>query len=118
MIEYDISAIIAPIPKTSLFNVVLPNSESNWLSINIVPTNSPSYIRIYVNVSIAGTIRIARTVDNNTITENLNSGSNLIANASYMFTSEWRNGDTINIRYSTTSGTIKILRIDEIGGAE
>ncbi len=118
MIEYDISAITAPIPKASVFNTSLPAAESNWLSSNIFPTNTPSYIRIYVCVSVAGILRVVRTIDGTTITENLNAGNNLIANAAYMFSIEWREGDLINIRYSVTTGTIYILRIDEIGASE
>lgn len=117
-IVYDISNIISPKEKASIFNTSLPAAESNWLSTSISATNTPSYIRVYVSVDTAGILRIARTVSGTTITENLNAGNNLTADASYLFTVEWRAGDSINIRYSVTSGNIKILRIDEIGGAE
>ncbi len=117
-IEYNISSTVAPIPKTSLFNTSLPAAESNWLSIEIIPTNTPSYIRIYVCVSVSGIFRVVRIISGTTITENMNGGNALSASAGYMFTVEYRSGDSINLRYSVTSGTIYILRIDEIAGAE
>lgn len=117
-IEYNISAIITPTPKAAIFSTSLPAAESNWLSTGITSTNTPCYLRIYVSVSVAGVLRVVRTIGSTTITENLNSGTALVANSAYMFTIEMRAGDSINIRYSTTSGTINILRINEIDGAE
>ena len=111
-------AKIVPIAKAAIFNAVLPAAEANWLSTDIIPTNSPSYLRIYACVTVAGVLRVARTVGGVTITEDLNSGGSLVANAAHMFTVPWRVGDGINTRYSATTGTIKRLLIDEIGGAE
>ena len=109
---------LIPIAKADLFNTDLPAAEANWLGSAITPTNSPSYLRIYVCVAVAGILRVARTVSAVTITEDLNSGNNLVADGAYMFTVPWRTGDSINVRYSVTTGKIKRLLIDEIGGAE
>lgn len=109
---------LIPIAKAEIFDTALPAAEANWLASDISPTNSPSYLRIYVCVSISGILQVARTVGGTTITENMNSGTALTADAAYMFTVAWRTGDSINIRYSVTGGTIKTLRIEEIGGAE
>jgi hypothetical protein len=109
---------LIPIAKAALFNTALPAAEANWLGSDITPTNSPSYLRIYACVSVAGILRVARTIGGTTLTENLNSGNNLVAGAAYMFTVPWRSGDSINIRYSVTTGTINRLLVDEIGGAE
>jgi len=111
-------AKLIPIAKAAVYNTALPAAEANWLGSDITPTNSPSYIRVYVCVSVAGILRVARTIGGTTLTEDLNGGSNLTANAAYMFTVPWRTGDGVNIRYSVTTGTIKRLLIDEIGGAE
>lgn len=111
-------AKVIPIAKAALFNTPLPAAEANWLGFDIRPTNSPSYLRLYVCVDVAGVLRVARTSNWSTVTENLNLGNQLVANAAYMFTIPWRSGDSINIRYSATRGTIKRLVIDEIGGAE
>ena len=104
--------------KAAIFNTALPAAEANWLGSDIEPTNSPSYLRIYACVSVTGILRVARTQDATTVTEDLNSGADLVADAAYMFTVPWRTGDSINVRYSVTTGTIKRLLIDEIGGAE
>ncbi|GAI82723.1 unnamed protein product [marine sediment metagenome] len=109
---------LIPIAKAAIFNTALPAAEANWLGSDIEPTNSPSYLRIYTCVSVTGILRVARTVAAVTVTEDLNSGTTLTADAAYMFTVPWRTGDSINIRYSVTTGTIKRLLIDEIGGAE
>ena len=112
----DTLAKLVPTAKAAIFNTALPTAETGWLGSAITPTNSPSYLRIYVCVSVSGVLRVARTVGATTVTEDLNSGGALAANAAYMFTVPWRTGDSINIRYSVTTGTIYILRIEEIGG--
>lgn len=106
-----------PIAKAAIFNSDLPAAEANWLGSDIEPTNSPSYLRIYACVSVAGVLRVARTVEAVTVTENLNSGNDLVPDAAYIFDVPWRTGDSVNIRYSVTTGTLKRLLIDEIGGA-
>ena len=109
---------IIPVAKAAVFNTALPAAEADWIGAAITPTNSPSYLRIYACVSVAGVLRVARTIGGVTLTENLNSGDNLVAGAAYMFTIPWRTADSINIRYSVTAGTINRLLIDEIGGGE
>ena len=109
---------LTPIAKAAIFNTALPEAEANWLGADIEPTNSPSYLRIYACVSVTGILRVARTVAAVTVTEDLNSGTSLVADAAYMFTVPWRSGDGINIKYSVTTGTIKRLLIDEICAAE
>jgi len=106
-----------PIAKAGIFNTAVAAAEADWLAAPITPTNSPSYLRIYVCTDTDGVMRVARTVGGATITENLNAGSDLNGNASYMFTVPWRTGDEINLRYSVP---VTVLRctIDEIGGAE
>lgn len=115
--DIDLAKLI-PIAKADIFNTALPAAEANWVGTDISPTNSPSYIRVYACVSVTGILRVARTVGGVTVTEDLNSGADLVADAAYMFTVPWRTGDSINIRYSVTTGTINRLLIDEIGGAE
>lgn len=113
-----IAALITPLAKAAIFGTALPVAEADWLGVAITPTNSPSYLRIYVCVAVGGVLRVARTVGGVTVTENLNDGVALIADSAYMFTVEWRTGDSINIRYSATGANVTVLRIDEIGAAE
>lgn len=112
------SDVIIPIAKASIINTALPSAEYGLLTTSITPTNTPSYIRIYVCISVGGVLRIARTVSTTTVVENLNGGIALTASASYLFTVPYRVGDSINIRYSATGGTIYTLRVDEIGASE
>jgi len=106
-----------PIAKADLFNTAIAVAEDDWLAAPIMPTNSPSYLRIYVCTDADGVLRVARTIGGVTVTENLNAGSDISADASYMFTVPWRTGDEINLRYSVP---VTVLRctVDEIGGAE
>jgi hypothetical protein len=104
-----------PIAKAAVFNTALPTAEASLLGDDITPTNSPSILRIYVCISVAGVLRVARTVGATTVTEDLNGGTALAAGAGYMFDVEWRSGDSVNFRYSVTTGTINVLRADEVG---
>lgn len=107
-----------PVEEASVFNTALPVAEVDWLVAAITPRNSPSYLRIYVCITVSGILRVARTVGATTVTENLNDGVALVANSAYMFTVEWRTGDSINLRYGVTGGIVTIMRADEIGACE
>jgi hypothetical protein len=111
------AAKLIPIAKAALFNTALPAAEANWLASDITPTNSPSYFRIYACVSVTGVLRVVRTQGATTVTENLNGGNSLTAGASYLFDIPVRSGDSINLRYSVTTGTIYCCVIDEFGAA-
>ena len=117
-VALDVSSIMQPTAKAAIFNTALDAAEAAWLGTAITPTNSPSYLRLYVCVSITGIFRVARTVSGATVVEDLNSGTALVANAAYMFTVEWITGDSLDFRYSTTGGTILTFRADEIGASE
>ncbi len=108
----------APISKANIFNTALPAAEAPLLGVgaDIIPMFDPGYLDIYVTMSIAGIFRVARTVAAATVVENLNSGIALVAGAKYAFSIEWRAGESINFRYSTTAGTINKLQVDEFGG--
>ena len=119
--EYPLSALskIAPIAKATIFNTALPAADTDLLASNITPTNSPSWLRIYATIGIAGKLYLRRTVGGVTVSEDLNSGANLTANAAHCFGPiEWRAGDSLNLRYSATGANILVLRINEIGAAE
>lgn len=106
------------ITKARVFNTALPAADTDFLGSDITPTNSPSYIRIYFVASIVGVLNVMRTVGAVTVSESLNSGLELTADAAYMFTVPWRTGDSINIQYSTTVGTTLVLDIVEVQGVE
>jgi len=107
---------LIPIAKAQVFNTALPAADNNILGADIAPTNSPSFMQIYVCVAVAGILRVRRTRAAVTVSENLSDGQNLNINAAYNFTVPWRTGDTVNFWYSQTGGNILSLIVDEVGG--
>jgi len=111
-----ISLLYTPLNRYDIFNVPLPSAESGLMYGSLIPTlDDPSYLRIYICVSVAGVLRVVRTRYKTTITEDLNSGTVLTAGSAYTFTISWRKDDSINLRYSVSGGTIYRLLIDEAG---
>lgn len=108
---------LIPTTKANLINTALPLAEENLLQNDIFALDT-SYLRIYACMSIPGKLRVARTVGETTVTEDLNGSNALTPDAAYMFSVDIQPGDKINFKYSTTGGTIKTLRVNEIGGAE
>jgi hypothetical protein len=123
--EYDIHTsgstgfIPLAISTATLQNVPLPAANTNWLTSDITPTNTPTTFRIQVAVSIAGNFSVAITNSGDTqvVTLNAPTGPALIAGGNYIFEVLVHSGDSINFRYSTTGGTIQILRVQEIDAA-
>lgn len=104
------------ITKTDLHNQALPLANTNWLGADIAPTNPPCIIRVEVAVSIAGNLSAVITNGGNSQVNILNgtAGPALVAGALYIFDIKMHVGDTLNLRYSTTGGTIQVLRTQEI----
>lgn len=97
-------ADIKPNTKGSLFNSALPAAEAAWLTdISITASGT---MRVTAQVSIAGVLRAAITRSSTTKTLNLNENTSLVASALYTFDVPVKSGDTFNLRYSTTTGTI------------
>lgn len=101
--------------KADVHNSALPAAEANLLGTALTPIYNYSTFNIQVAVSIAGILRVTITRSGNTQTVNLNvvAGPSLVADALYQFKMMATIGDTINFKYSTTGGTIKILKIVE-----
>jgi hypothetical protein len=108
---------VVPILKASIFNTALPLANTDILATDISPTNSPSYLRIYVTIAAAGQVYIRRKILSTTVSEYLNAANNLVANAAYMFDIAWSIGETVNIRYSVAGANILCLKIAEMGAA-
>ncbi len=118
--EYDIMSVsqtsLIPIELASLHDVSLPDSGDNWLETDIIPLVSPTTLRIEVAVSVSGVFSAAITNGENTqvVDFNVTSGPELIGDGVYVFELLVHKGDSINFRYSTDEGKIKILRVQEI----
>jgi hypothetical protein len=105
-----------PIEKATLHDVELPEENINWLDTDLIPTRSPTTFRIEVATSKTGIFSAAITNDGDTQVVNFNvaSGPELIEDGVYVFELLVHKGDSVNFRYSTDNGTIKILRVQEI----
>jgi len=101
-----------PINRVNVVNAALPAANTDILTA-ISPMLDPGVLRIYVCMSIAGVLAVNRTYGGSGRLELLNSGVALVAGAAYMFTVVYRSLETINLQYSTTTGTIYKLQIDE-----
>lgn len=118
--EYDLNNVseisFIPIEKANIHNQTLPAANTNWLPTDISPTNATTTFRIEVAVSIAGTFSatITKGGDTQVVAFNVVPGPALIPDGLYIFDLMVHSGDTINFRYSTTGGTIEILRVQEI----
>jgi len=103
-----------PVSKAARRNVALPVADADLLTAAITPTTSPSLLLVYVCISIVGRIYVTRINGGVTRAEYLNAGVSLGAEGAYMFTVSWVTGDSINFRYTTTTGTLYALDALEI----
>jgi len=106
---------IIPIVKGFVFNTAV-GAGADIFATPLSPTNSPATFRIYICSDTAGVLTVRRTRNGVTVSEQLNSGVNLTANAAYIFDIILQEGETINLRYSV-GATILYLIVLEVAGA-
>ncbi len=106
-------AQLLPIEKALLQNHALPGIGVDWLP-NIVPTQTPTLFRVMVAVSITGVFSATITYGVVAQTVTFNNGIALVPGALNMFNLLVHQNDVVNFSYSTTGGTIQILRVQEI----
>lgn len=115
-------AQINPISKiTPIQNAAQPSANSNILTSsviltktsNIIPTNTPSIIRVEVAMSNAGNFSVVIINGGNSQILALNNAP-LVGGLLYTFDVLVDTGDTINYQYSSTGGTIQVMRVVEI----
>ena len=75
--------LLSPISKGTIFNTPIA-ANTNFFAVNLIPTSTPTLFRIYVCLSLGGVFNVQRRNGLVTLTENLNSGNALTANAAYM----------------------------------
>jgi hypothetical protein len=97
--------------------VALPAAGADLLGANLSPTNTPCSFRISIAVSITGQLTLVRINGGVEVKPLLNGGVGLNESVEYTFDVQVYAGDTINLEYSTTGGTVMILRIAEIDAA-
>jgi len=107
-----------PLVKDSIFNTaVIANTDifGAVLSPSYATPQHNTYFRIYAAFDTAGVLTVRRTEAAVTVSEDLNSGAALVANAAYTFNVVVRQNQTIQLRYS--AGAIALeLSLSEIGG--
>ena len=112
MVLYSCGAYGYAIPKGSVFNTAVA-ADSDIFSSDLEPTYTPCIFRIYVCFDAGGVLTVRRTKNGATVSENLNGGAALTANAAYIFDIVVEEGETINLRYSVDA-TILSLKVVEV----
>jgi hypothetical protein len=87
-------------------------ANTNFFGSNLAPSASPVIFRINVTMNTAGVLTVRRTDGATTVSEQLNGGSNLIANASYIFDTIVATGQTINLQYSTSATIVSCIVVE------
>jgi hypothetical protein len=106
---------LIPIAKGSVFNTAVV-ANTDIFAADLTPTNTPCTFRIYACFVGAGVLTVRRTSDGVTVSEQLNSGANLTANASFIFDILVNENESVNLQYSVGTTALK-LSVIEIGGA-
>lgn len=108
-------AELAPLAKASEHNIPV-TSDTDILSQSLTPTNTPCLFRTMVCLGTTGTFSAMVTKGGSTQQLELNSATNLTADAVYIFDILVHSGDTVNFQHSAAA-TLKVLRVQEIVGA-
>jgi hypothetical protein len=103
--------------KGSLFNTSI-TANTNIFASDLAPANSPTTFRIYACFDTGGVLAVRRTKGTVTVSEQLNSGTALVANAAYMFDVIVESGETVNLQYSVdaTALCIKVCEVEGVMG--
>jgi len=100
--------------KGSLFNTSV-EEDKDVFATYLSPTNTPTTFRIYACFDAGGVLTVRRKKGTVTVSEQLNSGVALEANAAYMFDIIVESGETINLQYSVGAKVICIKVCEVIG---
>ena len=121
IITGTVEAVISvPVLKGEAFNKAVGANKDIFTSA-LIPTRSPTTFRIYACFDTAGVLTVRRTRGTTppvTVSEQLNGGGNLNANAAYTFdiVVQKPSQERINLRHSA-GATILYLTVTEVGGA-
>jgi hypothetical protein len=103
--------------KNSLFNTSI-KANTDIFTTYLSPTNTPTIFRIYVCFDTSGFLTVRRKKGTVTVSEQLNSGTALVANAAYMFDVIVESAETVNLQYSVdaTALCIKVCEVEGVMG--
>lgn len=97
---------LLPLAVASIFNTAI-GANTNFLSTDITPTNTPCLLRILICLDTAGVFSVKRTKSAVTTTEQFNSGTALTANAEYLFDILVDTDETINFQTTVAAQILK-----------
>jgi hypothetical protein len=100
--------------KGSIFNTPIA-ANTNIFTTSLSPTYTPTTFRIYACFNTSGVLTVRRTKGTVTVSEQLNSGTALVANAAYMFDIIVESGETVNLQYSVDATALCIKVCEVIG---
>jgi hypothetical protein len=100
--------------KGSLFNTSVA-ANTNVFTTDLSPTYTPTTFRIYACFDTGGILTVRRKKGAVTVSEQLNSGANLAANAAYMFDILLESGESVNLQYSADA-TALCIKVCEVFG--
>jgi len=106
--------LLIPLSKAAIFNTAI-TANTNIFDSDLTPTNSPTAFRIYACFDVAGILTVRRTKDAVTVSEQLNGGTVLAANAAYIFDVIVESGETINIQYSVDATCLALKVLEVLG---
>lgn len=108
----EVASATTPIEKANVHNTI-KGADTVVLGAAIAPTYNYSLFRIMVAIDSATVFNAVITKSSSAQTVKFNSGSNLVANALYMFDMLVHTGDTVNFK-CTGAVTYLVLKVQEI----
>jgi hypothetical protein len=102
---------IIPDAKGTKFNEAV-TLNTDIFGAFITPTTTPAVLRIYVCFLLGGTLKVQRKIGGTTVTELLNAGAALVANASYSFDIIVDATESINLQYSVSTTALKVSVVE------
>jgi len=102
--------------KGSVFNTGV-TANTNIFDSDLSPTYTPCIFRIYCCFNASGVLTVRRTKAEVTVSQQLNAGATLVANAGYLFDIIVDSGETINLQYSVNATCLKLSVVELSAGA-
>jgi len=96
------------IEKGAIFNTAVA-AGTNMFSSSLSPSIAASVFRVYAVFTASGVLTVRRTRGGVTVSEQLNAGNALNANAAYIFDVLVKTGDAVNLQYGVAGTTIVLL---------
>ena len=113
----QISGQTLSLPATTaatIHNAALPIIGNSLMGGAVTPSNPPSGFRTEVGITSAGQLTAVIDRGANAQSMLLNAGNDLNSGCLYIFDITVHSGDNMDLTYSVSSGTIQVIRIEEV----